>query len=312
MQRIWTTNNVEDRLRYAYWREALSNAFVPLEPVPLEPAGNTFNGAIHGLRLGTLRISTIAADGHEVSLTRGGISRQLGSPFFVNLLRHGSVNVTQYGERSVAKAGDIYVVDSAAPWSVSFSGPFEMFCIEIDESSLRPRLGSRGRLPSLVLSGAHNKVLSNYLGLLGGQGAQELEGLQDLVFEHCVALLARSGAGMQAMAPAARDSQMMQQRLLSFINNNLTDSTLSPDSVCGALSISRSYLFKLLAAGGHTFSSYVREGRLKGCRSALLRHPQRPVSQIAASWGFVDVSTFNRAYRAEFGETPRQTRLASA
>lgn len=100
----------------------------------------------------------------------------------------------------------------------------------------------------------------------------------------------------------------MRQRVIDFIDRNLTNPELNADAVCSALRISRSYLFKILAAGKHTFASYVREARLQGCRESLIRHPSRPVSQIAASWGFASVASFNRLYRARFGETPRETR----
>ncbi|NYT82846.1 helix-turn-helix domain-containing protein [Alcaligenaceae bacterium] len=310
MNNQWSTSGVDQRERFDYWRDAISNAFVPLEPVPAkgQTALANFQGAIRGLHLPSLRISTISADGHEVSLTRSGIARQQGSPFFVNLLRRGSVHVTQYGERATAASGDIYVVDSAAPWSVSFNEPFEMFCIEISDEILRPRLGAMGRLPSPVLSGEGTRVLRNYLGMLQDQPIEELTQLQDLVFEHCVSLVARSGAGAAGQTPSARDSAVMRQRALDFIDRNLTNPELNPEAVCSALRISRSYLFKLLASGEHTFASYVREARLQGCRQALLRHPARPVSHIASSWGFAEVSTFNRLYRNRFGETPSQSR----
>lgn len=306
----WSTDKVAQRERFDFWRNAISSAFVPLEPEPFkgQAAPGNFEGTIHGVHMPSLRMSTIAADGHEVSLTRDGIARQKGSPFFVNLLRKGTVHVTQFGEHATAAAGDIYVVDSAAPWSVSFNGPFEMFCIEISEDALRPRLGAMGRVPSPVLSGEGTLVLRNYLGMLQNQPASELAQLQDLVFEHCVSLVARSGAGAAGQTPSARDTVVMRQRIIQFIDNNLTDSALNADAVCSALRISRSYLFKILAAGEHTFASYVREARLQGCRESLLRHPQRPISQIAASWGFASVASFNRLYRARFGETPRETR----
>lgn len=308
MHTNWTTGDVDEHNRFDYWRNAISNAFVPLEPLPLERQARQFSGTIKGLELESFRISTIAADGHEVSLTRNGIARQEGSPFFVNLLRRGKIQVTQYGEQATAAPGDIYVVDSAAPWSVSFTEPFEMFCIEIGEAALRPRLGTRGRLPSPVLSGERNQILRNYLGMLEGRPSEELGMLHDLVFEHCVALLARSGASADGDPPALRDSKLMRHQVLSFIDRNLTNPELTPDAVCASLRISRSYLFKLFSAGGDTFANYVREARLKGCREVLLRHPKRPISQIAASWGFAELSTFNRAYRSQFGESPRQSR----
>ncbi|MBV6271380.1 helix-turn-helix domain-containing protein [Alcaligenaceae bacterium CGII-47] len=313
MNRQWSTSEIDFCERFDYWRDALSNAFVPLEPVPFrsQVALPCFNGAIQGIHLPSLRMSVISADGHEVSLTRSGIARQKSAPFFVNLLRRGSAHISQHGEYATAAPGDIYVVDSAAPWWVSFNEPFEMLCIEIGEDVLRPRLGALGRLPAPVLSGEGNQVLRNYLSMLREQPIEELCQLQDLIFEHCVSLVARSGAGAAGQTPAVRDSVLMRQQVLSFIDRHLTDPDLSPEAVCNSLRISRSYLFKLLANGEHSFSSYVREARMQGCRQVLLRHPNRPVSQVASSWGFNQIATFNRLYRQRFGETPSQSRGVS-
>ena len=309
---VWTTQEVAAPEQFSYWRDAISDAFVPLEPEGRFARG--FCGRIDSLGLETLRASTIAADSHHVRLSHAGVARQRGNPFFVNLLRRGHVEVMQNGESQHAGPGDIYIVDSSVPWSVAFLSQFEMFCIEIDESMLRHRLGSRGRMAAPVLSGKSGggRLLARYMALVGDLSEDDASDSQPLIVEHCAALLARANAGTQATSPTLRDQQAMLRGLLAFIDAHLTDPALSPERVCQALRISRSYLFKLLLNAGHTFEGYVRRARLNGCRAALLRHPEMPVAQIAANWGFADTSSFNRSYRREFGQTPSQSRLAAA
>ncbi|MDI9917570.1 helix-turn-helix transcriptional regulator [Rhodococcus sp. IEGM 1379] len=58
-----------------------------------------------------------------------------------------------------------------------------------------------------------------------------------------------------------------------------------------------------------TPSQLLRERRLAGVRSELLLADGRTVSDIANSWGYVNLGMFAASYRKRFGELPSQTRL---
>lgn len=59
---------------------------------------------------------------------------------------------------------------------------------------------------------------------------------------------------------------------------------------------------------GVTPHQYVRRARLRAVATRLALEPRR-VLDIALEAGFGDISNFNRAFRAEFGTTPRAFRL---
>lgn len=303
-----STEAVAPREQFAYWRDAISDAYVPLEPERAHAPA--FAGRIDGLMLPALRSSTIAAEAHEVRLSASGMARRGGAPFFVNLMRHGEAVVTQDGQTLLARPGDVYVVDCDSPWRVDFRSSFSMFCIEIDDALLRPRLGRRGRLASPVLAGdgGTGRILASYMRLVHELPPDDLLQVQSLMVGHCSDLLSRA---QQAELPEERARRVRGEaleRILALVRRRLQDRTLTPESACAELGVSRSYLFKILAEGGHTFSGYVRQCRLDECRRLLVEQPRRPVSDIAADWGFDDVSSFNRAFRARFGHPPGQLR----
>lgn len=303
-----STAAIAPREQFDYWRDAISDAYVPLEP---ERAGApSFAGRIDGLMLPGLRSSTITAEAHEVSLSARGMARRGGSPFFVNLLHHGEAVVSQDGQSLLARAGDVYVVDCDSPWNVGFRNSFSMFCIEIEDERLRPRLGRSGRLASPVLPGdsGTGRILASYMRLVQDLPPDDLLQVQSLMVDHCSELLSRA---QQSEAPEERAQRVRQEtlaRILALMRRRLQDPNLTPESASAELGISRSYLYKILAEGGHSFSAYVRQCRLDECRRLLIEQPRRPVSDIAADWGFDDVSTFNRAFRARFGQAPGQLR----
>jgi AraC-like DNA-binding protein len=73
--------------------------------------------------------------------------------------------------------------------------------------------------------------------------------------------------------------------------------------------VSERYVYALFEDSGTSFHSFVAEERLKRA-VAMLRDPAcaLKISDIALETGFGDLSTFNRAFRRRFGDTPRGVR----
>jgi AraC-like DNA-binding protein len=83
-----------------------------------------------------------------------------------------------------------------------------------------------------------------------------------------------------------------------YIDQRLSDPTLSPAEMAAAANISTRCLHKLFEAEHHTVSLYIEGLRLDRARSDLLdpRLAHRPISTIAYACGFGDLSGFNRAF----------------
>jgi AraC-like DNA-binding protein len=99
-------------------------------------------------------------------------------------------------------------------------------------------------------------------------------------------------------------------RIKDYIECRLADPTLGPAEIAAAVNISTRYLHQLFAGEHRSVSQYVRGLRLERCRRDLLdpRLADQSVATIAFRWGFGDLSSFNRAFRAAFGATPREVR----
>jgi AraC-like DNA-binding protein len=100
------------------------------------------------------------------------------------------------------------------------------------------------------------------------------------------------------------------REILSFVHRHISDISLSPQTAADAFDISIRYVHKLFAANGTTFNSYVNSKRLDLVSIDLLSPTCRnqPISTLAYRWGFNDLSTFNRLFKARFGSTPSQFR----
>lgn len=80
--------------------------------------------------------------------------------------------------------------------------------------------------------------------------------------------------------------------------------SLTVPSLCAALRISRSALYRMFEADGGV-EAYIRAQRLNRVRDALLDPAnQERIGDLAYRWGFSDASHLSRQFRESFGVTP--------
>ncbi|WP_261991754.1 helix-turn-helix transcriptional regulator [Streptomyces sp. OR43] len=106
----------------------------------------------------------------------------------------------------------------------------------------------------------------------------------------------------------------MLARIRSYIEENLMDPDLSPESIARAHHISVRYLHKLFQGDGTTVGTHVRQRRLAACRFDLGRvsNRRRSVAAVAQSWGFASPSHFSRLFRQAYGESPRAWQVSAS
>jgi hypothetical protein len=116
MLTVWDTSDVGRRDSFAYWRESVTQAYLPLEPETQSRAG--FQGRIVRNGGNRLKVSRVWSSRSIVARTAGGIARRSNGDFFANLLLSGSGVVHQGDRASVAKAGEVIVVDTNQKFSL--------------------------------------------------------------------------------------------------------------------------------------------------------------------------------------------------
>ena len=95
-----------------------------------------------------------------------------------------------------------------------------------------------------------------------------------------------------------------------YINNNLDDSGLGPNSLSEMFHISVRYLQMLFQDEGICASNYIMCKRLEQCQRELERSifTKDKISDVAFRWGFTDLSSFSNAFRKRYGVSPREYR----
>lgn len=96
----------------------------------------------------------------------------------------------------------------------------------------------------------------------------------------------------------------------TYVEQHLSDATMSADSVAAAVGLSTRHLSRVFASTGTGFARYVLGRRLEAARR-LLEEPtatSTTIAGVAHRCGFVSAAHFSSAFTAHFGETASQVR----
>ena len=115
------------------------------------------------------------------------------------------------------------------------------------------------------------------------------------------------GPGPLGQAKETRENAFLN-KIYAVIEQHITDYNLSVDRLCLEMAMSHSQLYrKLTALTGYSPNKFIRYIRLSKAKS-LLVETDTPVNLIAYDTGFNDSDYFSRAFRKEFGMTPKEFR----
>lgn len=187
--------------------------------------------------------------------------------------------------------------------------------LPLDRAALSGRGWPDGTRDMLLLPRSGTEVLRDLLeslarhagGLSPGQAATASATVVALLRD---ALDAAAGAAADGAANAVVDAPPpdKRQEVLAFVDANLGRPDLTPEAIAAGTGLSRSVLYRLLAAEGGV-AACVKRRRLDAMRRALAaRDDPRSIAEIAADTGFSDPSHAHRAFREAFGVTPGDVR----
>lgn len=128
------------------------------------------------------------------------------------------------------------------------------------------------------------------------------------------ALIDLIGAMICFAAPSNPDclNRALNQReqILRFARAQLRNPDLNVELIAEAVGLSPRHVHRLFADEEFSLMRWIWSQRLKNCYRELhdARAMAQSISSIAYSWGFNDQAHFSRAFRKQFGVSPRQVR----
>jgi len=302
----WSTDTVDARDRYSYWREAVCRSIFN---VSIEAPAGPFSARLASRVAGPLRLAIGHSTPYDVVRTRRDVSAEQGDNYSIYLDLARGTAISQADRAFNFAAGDIAVSDLRHPFRAGVTGGKRI-------TTVIPRALLNRRAPWLNRAAPLNRLAagSPYVDLARRHIVALAEG--EAIDGHAAALLAENLCNLLALATAADmparklQPELQTEAMLAFCRQRLHDPELTPQLAADALGISVRTLHLRFKGTGRSFGRFVLEERLQACSQALRDDNQQraPISEIAYRWGFNDLSHFNRSFRSRFDMTPRQWR----
>jgi AraC-like DNA-binding protein len=325
------------RTRVDYWRHLMGDALVPLD-IRFGVSAAELRDQTRLAEVGAVKVSAMTLTTGEATRGRKEISRSDPDLCKFDVVESGSLVVSQDGRQTRLGPGDLAFVDLSRPCHWATPGRTEGVAVLFPRALLPLRRADAARLTATRIAGDRGagglasslaRQLPHHLDAPGPRADWARLGTAVLDVM-ALAMAARTGAdpgadpgagpgvgsgvGSGVGLPADARRRALIGRVRAYVERQLGDPGLSPATIADAHHVSVRYLHKLFESERTTMAAWIRQRRLERCRRDLLdpARRDRPVSAIAARWGFTSPAHFNRAFRAAYDLPPGEYRLQSS
>ena len=304
-----TTNSFPKEQRHEAWRFALRR--LPLEL--LETDDNVYGELVTFRSAQDMQFMRIAATRQSLGLDFS----QTAACLWIILLIEGRMTVTSGGVRLQLGEGGMICGSDKVGARLDLEGDNRLLLLRVPLSlpTLKARTSPPAELTALDGGSGLGRMLATLL-------LSVAEGIDDLNEDHMrpveaalpefISALLLDTAPDKDRGGSAGGRAALLERIFQTIDMRLSDPDVNLQQVAKEHGISPRYLQKLFESVGESFGHYLKTRRLERCRLDLGSplHAQKSISEILFQWGFNDSASFSRAFREQYGLSPRQYRKA--
>ena len=312
----FSTAGLRPEEQFEVWREVVHSVFASanVKRAQTTEGPPDFTSACQGRRIGDLHLAWLETAPHAVTRSGEQVRQVPGGVYFLSLTTRGHATAWQGGTVTHTAPGGLVIIDSDRPFELSFSDRLEQLCLTIPKALVDPRLAVPQIAAALPLrtETASASVVAAALRALAGQRAP-VTPREALAVNESLAALVATAVSEATLDGTDSHRDELTQGIIDEVERGFADPDLTPGVVARRLSISLSYLTKLLHHRGTTFGHLLLERRLDHAWALLapgLAHG-RTVTSIATACGFRDSAHFARTFRARFGVTPSARRAGA-
>jgi AraC family transcriptional regulator, positive regulator of tynA and feaB len=310
----WSTEDTRPDQQFAFYREAICQAFMKLTPE--RPAAARFAAKVENFQMGNGAMNRVTFPEHIVRRTAADIAASDRRCFYLNLKLAGRCRIRQAGSDVSLSPGQVGIFDSGQQFALLHDrGPrlqVASFWVPAEELT--------ARLPGDFDFSAARVSDDPHVGHLICETARALNaGVARLPEADCVHLfhalleLVAIGLSKRSRPRTAEAANLVDTTTLILrrvVDARLREPGLTVADVAADVGISERYVHKLMARSGISFTEYVIDRRLDGAARDMDEPSMkdRPIGAIAFDWGFSDLSHFTRRFKRRFGCRPRDFR----
>jgi acetamidase/formamidase/AraC-like DNA-binding protein len=304
----FTTESYPERERPQAWRAALEAIGLRTSAMP---SARTLHGTIKSqTSLGGFELSVLASVAQTLEFDSGA-----AGSITIALILDGDAMFTADGNRESLGTNDLLCVPARELASLAFASDFRVFAVRAPHAAIGGRLFAASSMRAGRIGGAPGigHIFAAFLASIGDSlntlSADELRPIELALAELIVASLAAHERKSDTARLTSSQAAIFS-RVCRSIDARLGDSDVSLALIAKEERVSPRYLQKLFEGAGQSFSAYLRSRRLERCRAELVDplYAKMSISDICFRWGFNDPAHFSRAFREQYGTSPRAFR----
>lgn len=230
-------------------------------------------------------------------------------------VRDGRIQVEQDGRSVLLRAGDAALCVGERPFTIRAEARHNILAFKLDRQFLsRPSSLEGHTAINLSTVSAVGPMVSEMAASIWARAPHVGASVSYRLVRNVVDV-AETALSLNGVTPGDWGrSQATLRRIKEFIERNLSTDDLDPDFVASGVKMSSRYINKLFETEGTSLSRYIWRRRVHLASLALL-DPARasaPISEIAFSHGFKNLSHFSDMFRREYRASPTEFRNAVA
>lgn len=309
--RRFSTADIEPWHKKAWLREVIGREYADVEIIPPAQAPLFNEMTLYPWQSGHLSV----IHSGSIRIARG--AREITQPqldnYFAVVLLSGRYALQQHGREVFLSPGDITLYDATRPHHIHCPQAFSKLIISIPRAILHQHLPTAGQYTARRIDGQSGTgaVLSALIRTLASQVTllsvdsfnTSMESAIDLL---CMACHEQNPGALYL----SRSGTLSLIRVKEFIASHLHLGELDSETIAAATGLSSRYINQLFAGENTSLMRYVWQQRLMHSARALHHsaHRHQSISEIALACGFNDFSHFSRAFKSQFGLSPRSYR----
>lgn len=308
----WTASECQER-----WTETIIDTYFSLS---LDfAAEQPFDGYLQRWSTPTsdLSLSHLLTSPIDYSRNQAQIGQDHDAFYLVTLPCRADIHFQQSGNDILCNPGHFILERGDSPFHFRQHNENELWVLKLPESALKGHLRGPERYTRYSFDATRGlgRIFFEQVSACARHFDDCPESSRHVLLEQILAtlLLTLQQDDRVLSSEGSSLSALHLSRVERYVQQNLGDPDLSPQTIANACSLSLRYLHKLFSSTPHTLSEWIRQQRLEMVYRQL-RNPQCHLSigELAFRSGFSDQAQFTRAFRQRFGSTAREVRTSLA
>jgi AraC-like DNA-binding protein len=295
----FATAQISSDRQVELWERHNAESLIALACRP--PAARSFAATEVNLQLERAHLARVRGTRHVVERSGKLVEARPAEAIAVYVTLMGEAVFEQDGQHLVLRPGQLLVCDADRPFLRGFGHGLDELAVKVPRPDFTQLTGlPTVRTPVVVDTGEnpHGRALARLVARAVRRDRPMPADEQALL--ELLAVLAGHVDLPVAHRAAAR----------AFIEENVTDPTLSAGDVAAGTGISERHLSRLFAATGTSVPKHILSRRLDAAYSVLTTDKGLRTADVAARCGFTSVAYFSQTFRRRFGVTAGELRRA--